>query len=269
MKKLIICFTLSLCTMFAWAQEGNPYKGSRKVFEKSFDVVQKHGKNVLKLKTRTTGTYDSEGNIVHKHVLKGNLTYMGKVFKNYNDKEEEIITLNYMNLLSQRSVKIKGERDGELTEIVYDSKGKIADKISYRIYDQSQEVWQQHYSQLGYIMNHIQTASQNGKISTKFRYDYFDDIIERQYFIYDDNERLIEMYALSATDSLISKTQYLYDDKGNLTDENFYDKEERLVQSIRYFYDDKGRIIQMSDFTWDPRFGEIPRLRQQSDYEYI
>lgn len=268
MKRFIICFAIALLPLMWYAQTGDAYKGTKRVSEKTFDVVQKYGRNILKLKSRATGYYDSTGTIVKKQIHKGNMTYHGKEYVNRGNGISETLSYNYMNLLNRRSVTIQGANEGELTELEYDPKGKIVSKVNTRKHATDGSMWQIEYAQLGYPEHYMKLNYSGEKIVSKDRYNYFDDLIEKHYLIYDANDHLIELYALSDKDSLLYKTIYVYDEVHNLTEEKLYDRYGRNFRTFRYYYDDKARMIQKNHIDWDPRYGEIPKLRTQTDYEY-
>ncbi len=268
MRASILTAFLILLISVATAQEGPAYANTNRVLETKYQVTQKHGKNVMRIASKSVGYYDSTGTIVTKSIYKGNMTYMGKALVNHNDKIREELRYNYMNLLNSRIVTIKGDKKGEITEIEYDTKGKILHKTNYRIHDETGNLWQTDYDQLGYASSYDQLIDEDGKLVSRIKYNYFDDIIERHFYLYNDKDLLTEIYAISNSDSLIYRTINTYDEKWNLAEERFYDRWENNYQSYRYYYDEHNRLIQQSKFDWDPKFGAMPLLRQQSDYEY-
>jgi hypothetical protein len=268
MKTTLITTIFIVLTSLLMAQEGPAYQNTKRVLETKYQVSQKHGKNVLRIASKSVGHYDSTGTIVSKMIYKGNMTYMGKELINYNGDIREKLSYNYMNLLSTRIVSINGEKERELTEIEYDAKGKILHKTNYRVYDQTGNLWQTDYSQLGYAAFYDHLRREDGKIVALDRYNYFDDIVERHFYLYDDADHLVQIYALNPSDSLVFRTINVYDERGNLIEEKFHDRWDNNYQSIRYFYDDQNRLIQKSRFDWDPRFAVLPLLKEQSDYEF-
>ncbi len=268
MKATLFTLMLLVLNSLLLAQEGPAYQNTKRVLETRYQVSQKHGRNVMKIASKSVGHYDSTGTIVQKMIYKGNMTYMGKELINYNSETREKLSYNYMNLLSTRTVSIKGEKEGELTEIQYDAKGKILHKTNFRIFDQTGNHWKTDYSQLGYASFYDHLRKEEGKVAALDRYNYFDDIVERHFYLYDDADRLVEIYALSPSDSLVFRTVNVYDERGNLIEEKYHDRWDNNYRSIRYFYDEQNRMIQKSRFDWDPRFAVIPLLREQSDYEF-
>ncbi len=269
MKRALFIILLFVFVSVVYAQAGNEYKGTTRVYEKSYEVSQKHGKNVLKLKTRSIGYYNNDGEVYHKVIYKGNMTFWGKQNKNYNPDVIETLNYNYMNLLSSRSVVIKSENEGEYTEIEYDTKGKIVTKTNNRIFNTSGALWQVEYSQLGYPNHFLELIEEDSKVVAKNKYDYFNELVERHYMVYNDEDKLVQTYVLGLQDTLVYRVEYEYNPEGRIIEEKYFDHNDYFYESVRYFYDDKGRIIQLNKFVWDLRFGEIPKLRQQNDYEYF
>jgi len=269
MKRFLCLSILLISLSIAYAQEGASYKGIKRVMEKNYDVIQKYGRNILMLKTRAVGIYDSEGLIIEKTLYKGNMTFLGREFKNYNADQEEIIKQNYMNLLSYRSMKTKANDSGEYTEIEYDSKGKLLTKTNFRLFPADQSIWELEYGQLGWVQRYMKLDRDTVKVVGKTVFNYYDDPIEQVIYIYNDHNLLQTTIHKSLSDTLIHKIDYRYSDKANLIEENHSDYTDSVYLTIRYYYDDQSRMIQKSEFLWDQRFGDIPKLKKQSDYSYL
>ncbi|MDD4310477.1 MAG: hypothetical protein PHO32_08865 [Candidatus Cloacimonetes bacterium] len=277
----LIALILGVAVVLA-AQEGTAYKNTAQVIEKSYDVRQAHGRDKLTLATKAIGTYNSNGIIVDKIIYKANNTFLGRISRNqsYNPYTLETLNYNNMNLLNSRSVEIAGKLPGEATIIEYDTKGKILNRTSNRIYEPTQEIWSMNHNQVGYVYHYFQAALDNNqRIQITCKYNTMDELEQKQYYTYDAQNQLISIVAMSASlpslnadpaleDTLIYKKEFLYDDQGNLFEENLYDHKEKIVETERMVYDNKNRLIQKSFYIWNPRFGVVPNLRKQSDYEY-
>ncbi|PKN78600.1 MAG: hypothetical protein CVU48_07905 [Candidatus Cloacimonetes bacterium HGW-Cloacimonetes-1] len=271
MRKLIYSILVIVSASCLWAQEGPAYTNTNKVLEKHYTVKQKHGKNILTLQTQSTGKYDKSGIITDKVITKGNLTFWGRTTRNQSNDPYTMETLNfdYMNLLNSRSVEIRGANPKESTIIEYDSKGKILSKHSTKVFEPTQDLWEFNYSQVGYVQEYYQVLQDSTKhILQKNKYDYFDNLVEKHYYVYDSKDLLVEIYAMSASDSLLFKNDFIYDASSNMIESNKLNNQEKLLETERCYYDDKNRMIQKSRFVWNPRFGTIPNLVEQSDYEY-
>lgn len=272
MNKIILCLFFTGMAVLLLAQEGIAYTKTKEVHEKYYEVRQKNGRNVMTLTTTAKGFYDDEGDIIDKHIYKANRTYLGRIKKNKSKNPYTVETLNYdyMNQLTLRSVVLYGDDPRESTSLEYDAKGKILNKTSTRIRENTDELWQLDYNQVGYIYQYFQVgADSTGKVMVKHKYNYYDDIVEMHYYIYDDKGMQQGLLAMSTSDTLVFKREYIHDDKGNLIEENLYNHKDKIVETERYTYDDKNRIIQKSFLIWNPRFGVVPNLRKQWDYEYV
>lgn len=266
-----------LCTVFLilgvsttlYSQEGQHYVGSKEMLEKHYEVSQKHGKNNLKLATIKRGYYDEEGNLVDQIIQQGNKTYLGRIRKHISKDPYTVETLEYdhMQQLVSRKVEIAGAKEGELTTLEYDTKGKLVNKSSIRIYQD--QLWTLDYSQVGYVANYIQSiGDEANRISEQRVFDHADELKEIHSHLYDRDNRLLAVVAQNPEDSVLFRIEYKYDYLGNIIEEKHFEGEDALVSSIRISYDDSNRILQRAEYIWNPRFGTIPQLRKQSEYSY-
>lgn len=269
--------SLWLCTVFLilgvsttlYSQEGQHYVGSKEMLEKHYEVSQKHGKNNLKLATIKRGYYDEEGNLVDQIIQQGNKTYLGRIRKHISKDPYTVETLEYdhMQQLVSRKVEIAGAKEGELTTLEYDTKGKLVNKSSIRIYQD--QLWTLDYSQVGYVANYIQSiGDEANRISEQRVFDHADELKEIHSHLYDRDNRLLAVVAQNPEDSVLFRIEYKYDYLGNIIEEKHFEGEDALVSSIRISYDDSNRILQRAEYIWNPRFGTIPQLRKQSEYSY-
>ncbi|MDD4035454.1 MAG: hypothetical protein PHO16_08580 [Candidatus Cloacimonetes bacterium] len=269
--------SLWLCTVFLilgvsttlYSQEGQHYVGSKEMLEKHYEVSQKHGKNNLKLATIKRGYYDEEGNLVDQIIQQGNKTYLGRIRKHISKDPYTVETLEYdhMQQLVSRKVEIAGAKEGELTTLEYDTKGKLVNKSSIRIYQD--QLWTLDYSQVGYVANYIQSiGDEANRISEQRVFDHADELKEIHSHLYDRDNRLLAVVAQNPEDSVLFRIEYKYDYLGNIIEEKHFEGEDTLVSSIRISYDDSNRILQRAEYIWNPRFGTIPQLRKQSEYSY-
>lgn len=266
-----------LCTVFLilgvsttlYSQEGQHYVGSKEMLEKHYEVSQKHGKNNLKLATIKRGYYDEEGNLVDQIIQQGNKTYLGRIRKHISKDPYTLETLEYdhMQQLVSRKVEIAGAKEGELTTLEYDTKGKLVNKSSIRIYQD--QLWTLDYSQVGYVANYIQSIGDEANMISEQRvFDHADELKEIHSHLYDRDNRLLAVVAQNPEDSVLFRIEYKYDYLGNIIEEKHFEGEDALVSSIRISYDDSNRILQRAEYIWNPRFGTIPQLRKQSEYSY-
>lgn len=271
MKAITLIVLMTCLIMIAPAQEGPAYTNTKRVTIKDYTVKQLHGENILALQTQTTGFYDDNGNLTEKYIMQGNLTYSGKeIVKIKQDPWfKERLVYNYMNLLSSRSVELQtGEKD-EYTYLEYDNKGKIVKKTESRVFKETGDVWEFNYNQVGYVYEYYQIVKDStSNIIEKKVFDYFDDLQETHYYIYDNDNRLKSIHELSPSDSLMYKHLYEYDQVGNLLKVSLYDQEEKILEATSYAYDEQNRLLQSSYSIWNPRFGHVPRLKRQTDYFY-
>lgn len=284
--KLSSCL-LVICCLFASlsGQEGKAYIGTNEVIERTFDVRQKYGRNVMTLATKSIGIYDSLGYIQETQIYQANLSYLGRRIRNVSQSPTsvEILDYNYMNMLSSRSVEVFGTDPRESTVVVYDTKGKILQKSSTRVHEISQETWNLEYNQVGYVNQYFQIIQdKQQRVMLKNKFNYYDDLVEKHYYIYNDMQHLIQILAMSASDSsttaislvpapadtMIFRREYSYDDNANLTEERLYNHKGQITESEAFVYDDRNRVIQRSYYIWNPRFGTIPNLRKQVEYAY-
>ncbi len=271
MRKMIVTILLIFSAYCLWAQEGPAYANTKKVFEKHYTVKQKHGKNILTLQTQSTGKYDKSGIIIDKVITKGNLTFLGRTTRSQSNDPIAMETLNfdYMNLLNSRSVEIKGANPQESTLIEYDSKGNVLSKQSTRVYEPTQDLWEMDYSQVGYAHAYFQVIQDSSKhILQKNKFDYSDNLIEKHFYVYNSDDLLVQIYAMSASDSLVFKNEFEYDQNSNLIESTKFNGKDEILESVRCYYDDKNRMVQKSRFIWNPRFGTVPNLSEQSDFVY-
>lgn len=272
MKKITLCLLLLCMAVTLISQEGLAYQQTSEVHEKYYEVRQKHGRNVLTLTTTSKGFYDEDGDIIDKHIYKANRTYLGRIKKNKSQNPLTVETLNYdyMSQLNLRSVQLYGADPRECTSLEYDAKGKILNKTSTRIRENTDELWQLDYNQVGYIFQYFQVETDtSGTVLQKNKYNYFDDLVEVHYHIYDDTGLMQGLLVMATSDTLLYKREYKHDDKGNLIEENLYNHKDKIIESERYTYDDQNRIVQKSFLIWNPRYGVVPNLRKQWDYEYV
>lgn len=272
MRKAMISLLLAVFYSLIFAQEGPQYMGIEKANEKLFNVKHSFGKPGLILESQSTLFYDSEGNIIEKYIMQANKTYKGKVIKNIvaDPPRTEILTYNHMDLLTGRQVEYADTLSGESTRIDYDAKGKVLSKVSTRKSPKDSAMWEMHYNQVGYVSNYFRVMRDStNSIREKHLFDYKDDLLEIHLYSYDAQGLLIGILALSPQDSVIFKQEYQYDENANLIEEARYDSAEQILESTQYFYDDMNRLIQRSEYHWNPRFGRIPQLQRQAEYNYM
>ncbi|MDI3503999.1 MAG: hypothetical protein PWP64_935 [Candidatus Cloacimonadota bacterium] len=271
MKAITLIVLMSCLIVMAPAQEGPAYANTKRVTIKDYTVKQLHGDNILTLQTQTTGFYDDMGNLTEKYIMQGNLTYLGKEISKIKQDPwfKECLKYNYMNLLSSRSLELQTGEKGENTYLEYDNKGKLLKKTESRILKETGDTWEFHYNQVGYVYEYYQVVKDStSKIIAKKVFDYFDDLQETHYYVYNKLNKLQSIHEVSPSDSLICKRLYEYDEAGNLLKESLYDHQEQILEATTYAYDEQNRLLQSSYAVWHPRFGHVPSLKRQTDYFY-
>lgn len=270
MKRICLYFLLISISFLLFAQEGEAYKGSTKVFEKRYSIDNSYGLGKMKLEAQCTSYYNSEGFITETINQRGNLTYQGKRLINYSSDPDTKETLYYnsMNILNRRTIKESAPELLSETTIFYDDRGKILSKVETRSISDGGELWELSYNQVGYVANYYHiTKNDMGLISEKKHYDYFHDLIDTAFYAY-EGVKLTSIRTISAEDSLISKDLFAYDEMGNLLEETRYNHSDIPLYSHRYSYDQLGRITHYSYYIYNPRFGVLPQLKEYKEYVY-
>lgn len=271
MKRIIVLLCLGLCNCLMFAQEGEAYRGLTKAIEKIYTVTQKHGKNILLLDTQSTLFYDENGSIIEKYMMKGNLSYLGKEirFNRNNPHFKEILVYNHMNGLVSRSVEYGDPQTGNHSSIMYDSKGKVLNKVQCKSTGADSLIWEMHYNQVGYLSEYFKIQhNKDGTIDEKTLFDYKDDVMELHKYIYDPSGLLSSIVVTSPGDSLLYKMRYRYDESANLLEQSKTDSGNLPMESTIYSYDDRDRLIMRLDYSFNPRYGGTPNLRTQYEYSY-
>jgi len=273
MRKILITASFIVMAVFLFAQEGPNYKHTARFLEKSYDVQQKYGKDIMVMATKTTGTYDSTGYIKEKEVRKENENYVGKTIYNRlkQPNTDETLNFNNMNLLQDRWVRIHEANPSEYTEIQYSSRGKILSKITAQVDTTTHHQWKFVYNELGYASDYYKLESDTGKVVVKMtKFNWSEDPMEVTYYYYNDHKLpiLAMTYSGTTTDTLIDKITYVYDDKYNLKSQIEYGKSGDEVSVQEWNYDDKNRLIQYDLWAGDFRYGGNRHLKQTKTYSY-
>jgi hypothetical protein len=133
-----------------------------------------------------------------------------------------------MQQLVSRKVEIAGAKEGELTTLEYDTKGKLVNKSSIRIYQD--QLWTLDYSQVGYVANYIQSiGDEANRISEQRVFDHADELKEIHSHLYDRDNRLLAVVAQNPEDSVLFRIEYKYDYLGNIIEEKHFEGEDTLV----------------------------------------
>lgn len=271
MKKSCFILIVLLFNLCLWAQEGHAYQGLKLMTEKEYSIRPDFGRNEPVLETVTTGLYNDQGWLLERRISRANLTYLGRIAYNRTDNPYTLETVNYnhMNLITGRSVEIRGDHPLESTIINYDQKGRILSKTCNRIYPETGELWSLDYNQVGYIHRYFQTKLDSiGRINQRIKFNYFDEPIETHYYFYTPLGLLTEICAMASSDTLLFRQVYTYDYDDSILSEELYDHTDTISEKIIYSYDEDRRLKQKSRFVWNPRFGGQPVLTRQWIYSY-
>jgi len=112
----------------------------------------------------------------------------------------------------------------------------------------------------------IYNYEKNGNMKERIKYDKDGYMTSKIIYHYDSNGNMKEEISYNRDRSLRSKKVYKYNEKGEMIEEIHSDEESVYVKFFLK-YDDSGNLIELTAYSIDEPFGDLPNIREMSKYD--